>query len=167
MKNFDIDARIEEILNEDTLVVEELTEEEGEAMDEKIDRFYEDVNYFKSKGVDFRELLKIVCYKDFPFSVDPAKKWLDKLDSQVRADGVLVLDIQDVFIMEGIRKKLGDEIARLLMQGEIHIPKHELSPAYNFNRRRFIDFKYVDKIVFNLSGDICILIDNEILKDKE
>lgn len=130
-------------------------------------QFINDVNYFKANGVDFRELLKIVCYKELPFSIDPAKKWLDKLDNQVREDGILILDIHDVFILEGIRKKLGDDITRLLMQGEIYIPKKELDPSYLYSRNKYIDFKYIDKIVDNLVGDICIIIDDEILKDKE
>lgn len=133
-------------------------------MEIKIKQFLQDIKYFKNNGVDFREVLKIVCYGNDP--EEDGFQWLDKLDNQVNKDGVLVLDIHDMFIIEGIRKNLGDEIVRYLMQGEILIPKKELDPTYLYSRCKYIDFDYIDNMVLEIGGNICLMIKEELLKEK-
>lgn len=129
-------------------------------MKNKVNNFFEDIKYFRDNGVGFREVLQIVCYKTD--QENPANKWLKKLDSQVNKKGVLVLDVQDMFILNGLADEIGDKLVGKIIGSKIELPN--LTP--NLNTYSKLNKKYIDAVVYILSTDIMLMIDTEILRDK-
>ena len=76
-----------------------------------------DIEYFNNLGINFREVLEIVCYKSN--QENPINKWLLKLDSQVQEDGTLLLDWQDAFILNGLADEIGEKLVGKLIGNKI------------------------------------------------
>lgn len=131
-------------------------------MRDKIDQFFRDIEYFENLGIGFREVLEIVCYNSN--EENPINKWLLKLDSQVMRDGTLQVDLLDMFILNGLADEIGEKLVKKLIGKDIYIPPHLLRPS--LKKYQELDRKTIDFIVYVLSGDIMILIRDEILKDK-